>query len=159
MDTMDCAGLMKRIDEKMEKGANVKLARFGITFAQMQVLMALYRMAEENVPLKSLERQFEVAQSTAAGLVTRLEAKGLVISFTPLEDKRLKIIRLTNEGKEICASSEEEAKEGDRILLSGLDEEERIQFYRLLKKIDDHLKQSPDRHGQAFISDISNACF
>ncbi len=159
MDTMDCAGLMKRIDEKMEKGANVKLARFGITFAQMQVLMALYRMAEENVPLKSLERQFEVAQSTAAGLVTRLKAKGLVTSFTPLEDKRLKIIRLTDEGKEICASSEEDAKEGDRILLSGLDEGERIQFYRLLKKIDDHLKQSPDRHGQAFILDISNACF
>ncbi len=98
-NNMDCAGLMKRIDEKMEKGANVKLARFGITFAQMRVLMALYHMAEENVPLKSLERQFEVAQSTAAGLVTRLEGKGLVTSFSPSEDKRLKIVRLTEEGK------------------------------------------------------------
>lgn len=33
--------------------------------------MTLYRMKNDSVPLKSLERHFEVAQSTAAGLIVR----------------------------------------------------------------------------------------
>ncbi|MCC8101569.1 MAG: MarR family transcriptional regulator [Clostridiales bacterium] len=139
-DDLDCAGLTKHIHDKMEKGANEKLARLGLTFAQMQMMMALYRMKNDSVPLKSLERHFEVAQSTAAGLIVRLERKGLVEGFTPSEDRRLKYVRLTEKGKEICATSEEDAKEGDRILLSGLDEEERIQFYHLLTKIKNNLK-------------------
>ncbi|MCC8100977.1 MAG: MarR family transcriptional regulator [Clostridiales bacterium] len=107
-DDVRCAGLMKRINEKMEKGANEKLRGHGVTFAQMQMqmLMAIYNADMDSVPLKTLEKHFEVAQSTAAGVIVRLERKGLVEGFVPKEDKRLKYIRLTKTGKEICEASE-----------------------------------------------------
>lgn len=139
-ESIDCAGLMKRINEKMEKKANKQLTKFGVTFSQMQIMMALYHVEENAAPLKELEKYFEVAQSTAAGVVIRLEKKGLVSSFTSSEDKRLKIIQLTDEGKKICMASAEEITLGEESpLLSGLNSNERVQFLRLLTKVNNTL--------------------
>ncbi|MCC8103521.1 MAG: MarR family transcriptional regulator [Clostridiales bacterium] len=139
-DDVRCAGLMKRINEKMEKGANEKLRGHGVTFAQMQMLMAIYNADMDSVPLKTLEKHFEVAQPTAAGVIVRLERKGLVEGFVPKEDKRLKYIRLTEAGKELCEASEQDLEVGEQILVAGLDEEERKEFYRLLLKVNDTMK-------------------
>ncbi|MCD8075516.1 MAG: MarR family transcriptional regulator [Lachnospiraceae bacterium] len=139
-DDVRCAGLMKRINEKMEKGANEKLRSHGITFAQMQMLMEIYQTDSDSVPLKKLEKHFEVAQSTAAGVIVRLERKGLVEGFVPKEDRRLKYIRLTEAGKEVCRASEQDLEVGEQILVAGLNEEERKEFYRLLLKVNDAIR-------------------
>ncbi|MCD7955711.1 MAG: MarR family transcriptional regulator [Lachnospiraceae bacterium] len=140
-DDFQCSGLMKRIDEKMKKSANERLGdSHGITFTQMQMLVAIHQRGKDSVPLKELERHFEVAQSTAAGVIVRLEKKGLVEGFTPSEDKRLKYVRLTEEGKALCMAAEQDMELGEQILLAGLDEQEREQFYRLLVKINASLK-------------------
>lgn len=140
-DDFQCAGFMKRIGEKMEKGANERLGnRHGITFTQMQMLMAIHQMEKDSVPLKVLEKHFEVAQSTAAGVIVRLEKKGLVEGFTPNEDKRLKYVRLTEEGRELCKAAGQDKEVGEQILLAALDEQEREQFYHLLVKVNDSMK-------------------
>ncbi|MCC8139607.1 MAG: MarR family transcriptional regulator [Lachnospiraceae bacterium] len=135
----DCAALIKHIDTKMTKQANERFDTYGVTFRQVRLLMFLLEMGAEAVSLKSLEKRFEVAQSTAAGLVVRLEKKGLVQGYVPADDKRQKFVRLTEKGKELCISIEEDMREGERILLQSMDEKERMQFYSLLRKVNDSM--------------------
>ncbi|MCC8164272.1 MAG: MarR family transcriptional regulator [Lachnospiraceae bacterium] len=136
----DCAALIKHIDIKMTKCANERFNSYGVTFRQVRLLMLLYQMGAGDVPLKSLEKHLEVAQSTAAGLVVRLEKKGLVQGCVPADDKRQKFVRLTEKGKELCVALEEDMREGERILLESLDDAEREQFYSLLRKVNDSMK-------------------
>ncbi|MCC8125826.1 MAG: winged helix DNA-binding protein [Clostridiales bacterium] len=139
-ENIACAALFKHINDKMAKGANERLGIHGITYMQMQMLLEMKHMGAEAVPLKSLERHFEVAQSTAAGIIVRLERKRLVSSFVPAEDKRQKYIRLTEEGKALCAAAESDMQEGEKLLLSGLSQEEQEQLYHLLWKVKDTMK-------------------
>ncbi len=136
----DCATLIKHIDTKMTRDANERFDTYGVTFRQVRLLMHLLQMETEAVPLKLLEKYLEVAQSTAAGLVVRLEKKGLVQGYVPADDKRQKFVRLTEKGRELCVSLEADMREGERILLQSLDEEEKTQFYSLLKKVNDSMK-------------------
>ncbi len=136
----DCAALIKHIDIGMTKQANERFDAYSVTFMQVHLLMLLKRMKADAISLKSLERHFEVAQSTAAGIVVRLEKKGLVEGYVPADDKRQKFVRLTEKGKALCILLEEDMQKGERILLKSLDEEEKEQLYRLLQKVYDSMK-------------------
>lgn len=131
----DCMELMKRIHDVLEKNANHGLMRHGITFAQLHMLMALDRAEDGTQKLKELEKYFCVAQSTAAGLAVRLEKKGLVQSFADAGDRRVKQLRITDAGREICRDTRANMEETRRRFLSGLDPEEQEQFTRLLQKV------------------------
>ncbi|MCD8097933.1 MAG: MarR family transcriptional regulator [Lachnospiraceae bacterium] len=135
----DCVALIKHIDTKMTKQANERFETYGVTFRQVRLLMLLLQKKAEDIPLKSLEKHFEVSQSTAAGLVVRLEKKGLVQGYVPADDKRQKFVRLTEKGEKLCNSIEEDMREGERVLLQSLDAEEKTQFYSLLRKVNDSM--------------------
>ena len=110
-----------------------------ITMAQCVALVVLHGAPEQQMSLKELERQLHVAQSTAAGVVARLEQKELVESFGSPEDRRIKIVRLTPAGVERCRMAEQNMQEAEENLLSGLTETERSIFLSLLKKVRDTL--------------------
>lgn len=130
--------LMKRIHDTLEKEANQNLLRYGITASQLHMLMALgceWEQGVQAVKLKDLERCFGVAQSTAAGIVVRLEKRGLVESLSDDGDKRVKLIRITPAGLEICRATKELVEETHRRFLSCLSREEEEELTRLLKKV------------------------
>lgn len=132
--------LMKRIHDTLEKHANNELQEHGVTFTQIQMLLALDTMEGGSATLKELEKFFGVAQSTAAGVAVRLEKKNLVIGFTDAEDKRIKHIRITDAGKELCKATQKSMEESERRLFAGLTPEEKAQFLLLLKKIHDTME-------------------
>ncbi len=139
----DCMALMKRIHDVIEKNANSNLMRYDITFSQLHMLMTLDREEERGnnaVKLKDLERYFGVAQSTAAGIVVRLEKKGFVTSFTDDEDRRCKWLRITEAGRAVCRGTKESIDENQRRFLSSLTPEEAEEFTRLLRKVYDAIK-------------------
>ena len=74
-DYLPCGELMKRTHESMEAHANSQMQKNGITFTQFKWLAAVYEMEGGTASLKELEHSFGVAQSTAAGIVSRLEKK------------------------------------------------------------------------------------
>lgn len=129
------APLIKVINESIEKKANHALNKYGITNVQMQVLMLLYDSADGSCSLKELERFFHVAQSTAAGVVSRLEAKKLVEGFPNPKDKRTKMIRLTEKGREVCPKVENSLTATDIWLTSELTDVEKQDFLRILQKV------------------------
>ncbi len=138
-DQNSCGALIKQIHDELEKNANNAMRVYDITMAQCSALMILNRASEKQMALKELERGLRVAQSTAAGIVARLEQKGLVAGFGSLDDKRIKMVRITQQGIECCQRAEQDMEQAETMLLSGLTITEQGIFLSLLKKVRDTL--------------------
>lgn len=131
--------MLKRISDTLEKRANSELQSNGITASQVKMLFALLsseRFEEKGcLTLKELERRFGIAQSTAAGIIKRLEIKKLVESFNGDDDKRVKSVRITESGREICRNARDSMKKGNKRMLKDFTNEEKKVFSSLLQKL------------------------
>lgn len=135
-----CGLLIKQIHTTLEKNANNSLRADDLTSAQVAVLMALSQRKEQCMTLKELEKELLLAQSTIAGTVARLAAKGLVFYSESQEDKRIKYVHLTEAGRACCLKAAERMEEMEERLLSGLTDTERGIFIGLLKKVSETVK-------------------
>jgi len=134
-----CGSMIKQIHDELEKNANNAMRVHDITMAQCSALLMLNGAPDRQMALKELERELRVAQSTAAGIVSRLEQKGLAEGFGSPEDKRVKMVRITQQGIECCQRAERNMEQAENMLLSGLTETEQSIFLSLLKKVRDSL--------------------
>lgn len=132
-----CGALIKQINDELEKNANNALRSKDLTLTQMGALLELACMEGYEMSLKELEKRLHVAQSTAAGIISRLERKGLVESFGNLKDRRVKIVRLTQAGLNSVRASDSHRLHAEEQLLSSLTETEKDIFFALLKKVRD----------------------
>lgn len=135
----DCGRLIKQIHDELRKNANNAMRAQDLTMAQLTALVALNSATERQCSLKELEQRLRVAQSTAAGIVSRLERKGFVESYGDTADRRVKLARITAAGMERAGMARREMEAAEERLLSGLTETEREIFYTLLKKVRDSL--------------------
>ena len=71
-----CGKLIKQINDELRKNANNAMRALDMTVAQLEVLLELDSAPEKQRSLKELEQRLHVAQSTAAGIIARLEQKG-----------------------------------------------------------------------------------
>lgn len=136
----ECGALIKKINDELGKNANNVLRAQDLTFSQLGALLKLDAASEGQLTLKELEKQLHVAQSTAAGIVSRLERKDLVESFGDAEDRRIKIVKITSGGIQRLQDADQHRIQAEERLLSGLTETERSIFYSLLKKVCDSLQ-------------------
>lgn len=132
--------LIKQIHDGLEKRANNALRSKDLTLMQMSILMDLQEAAGKQLSMKEIERHFQVAQSTAAGIVARLEQKGFVEAFGDAADKRIKLVHITPAGQACCEEGEYYRNEAEEILLKGFSREERILLNTLLIRAADNVK-------------------
>lgn len=132
---------IKEIFDALRDYSNTELHKYNLTVVQAIALMELYDSEDGTLTMKEMEKAFGIAQSTTVGLVSRLEKKGFVKTFTSPEDKRVKHVKITESGMAYCCKSEEYMSEGERRLLTSLSKEEQIQFCNMLKKISDTINQ------------------
>jgi DNA-binding MarR family transcriptional regulator len=83
-----------------------KLAKFDLTYTQYIVLLALWET--DNLALRELGKQLDLASNTLTPLLKRLEDKGYLTRIRPKEDHRQLIIALTEAGKALQADVEQE---------------------------------------------------
>lgn len=140
MEMRDCGKLIKQISDEMRKNANNDMRAQNITMVQMAALLELNATPEKQLSLKELEQRLHVAQSTAAGIVTRLEQKGFAEGFGDAADRRIKLVRITDLGLACVLSAKQGMERAESKLLAGLTETEQEIFYSLLKKVCDTLK-------------------
>lgn len=130
---MDISFKLKRVNDEMFKQANNRLQKDNMTFSQLFVLVYLYKDAKDlTASLKELERRFEVAQATMAGIASRLEAKGFVEGVINSKDRRVKQIHLTPQGQEFLKKNHQKMEEHNKRLVQGLSEEDLNQLNRYL---------------------------
>ena len=72
----------------------------GINRMQGWIIGYLYRHSEEAVFQKDLEAEFQMARSTASGILQAMEKKGLITREPIPRDARLKRLVLTEKGME-----------------------------------------------------------
>ena len=132
--------LLKQINDELQKNANNDLRSQGITATQASALMELYQVQERQLSMKDLEERLHVAQSTVVGIVSRLEQKKLVESSGDPNDKRVKLVKITQAGADNVVQAVQHMAQVEQRLLSGLTEAEQSIFYTLLKKVRDTLR-------------------
>ena len=131
---------IKRIDNALGKEANHNLQSHNLTLQQSHALVMLSHAPDRTLPLKELESRFGAAQSTVAGLVARLEKKGLVEALQSPEDKRIKLVRLTDEGESMHQNCHQDVVNSEARLTSLLTEPEKDVLLELLKKVHEAVK-------------------
>lgn len=140
IDSNIFGSLIKQIHDSLEKQANNAMRPYGVTMSQFGALLALNSEESKEMPLKELEATLRVAQSTTAGIVSRLEQKGLVEGFEDDRDRRVKRIRITEAGRQCCQDAKIHMAQAEEIILSGLTDAERSIFQTLLLKVRDNLQ-------------------
>lgn len=135
-----CLHYIKQIHDEVEKQVNNALRCDDLTMAQVETLLLLQKSAEKQLSLKELERGLHVAQSTAAGIASRLAQKELIETFIDAQDRRVKIIGMTTKGEQCCYIAEQNMKKIETDILSALTEAEKNILLILLTKIHQSLK-------------------
>lgn len=135
-----CGMMIKQLHDCLERDTNNNLRSQELTMAQCSALLELHEADEKQMPLKELERHLHVAQSTAAGIVVRLEQKGFIESFGDAADRRIKMVRMTPEGEECCRDADKNMKQTEQKLLHPLTEEEKKTLLKLLGKVCDGMQ-------------------
>lgn len=131
---------IKRINNALEREANANLQAMNLTMQQNRALIMLAHTPGCTMPLKAMEEQFGTAQSTVAGLVSRLEKKGLVEALSDPADKRVKLVRLTEEGMCLHDTTRQGIVASEERLTSLLTDEERQVLLTCLKKVYEAVK-------------------
>ena len=132
--------LIKQIHDRLEKQANNTLRGKDLTMMQISVLTELQKAEQKQRSMKELERKFRVAQSTVAGIISRLEQKGFVEAFGDASDKRIKLVHITPDGETCCQEAAGYMAESEQMLLHGFSEDEKAIFNQLLARSAENMK-------------------
>lgn len=88
--------LIKKTALIFDKLSNQLLIPYDLTGSQFKILMVLYRSPAGSVRQTDIEAKFSMTNPTVTGLVQKLEAKDLVKRRPHPEDKRSKVLVLTD---------------------------------------------------------------
>ena len=131
---IDCGEYIHWISDVLEKRAELLLAKGGLTLSQMMVIESFRHSKDGYQTVQGIQNALHIAQSTASGLVKRMERKGLLKRIDS-KDKREKVISLTEEGHAAITNARKGMISTESILLASLSEEESKQFHSLLDKV------------------------
>ena len=111
-------------------------ASFGLTGLQYGILNVVE--VEPGIDQISVCNTLGVDRSTLAGVVDRLEDKGLVARRAGVADRRSNALHLTRAGKRILGEIEASAHKAERRAFDIFSAAEQAQFERLLARLVEH---------------------
>lgn len=103
----------------------------GITPVQYAALQAVANAPE--VDQRTLAGMIGVDTSTGAGVIDRLEARGLLERKTSPHDRRVRLLAVTNAGRTLLQAVAPGMLKAQARILAPLDRAERAEFMRLLR--------------------------
>lgn len=128
----------KKTHDYVEKYGNAYLKDSGLTLAQGHIIGCLLNDEEHQATMKEVEKGMKVAQSTTAGMIARLESNGFVTTFSLPNDKRIKMVKLTQKGIDSTVRVEECMTRVENDLFRCLTKEEKETLEVLLEKVTDN---------------------
>lgn len=134
--------LIKKISLEFEKMSNPLLDEYDLTVSQYRVLKYLYTQKNETARIMDIEKECSITHPTVIGLLDNLSKKGFVVKIINPEDKRSKVISLTDKSKKVQKELNEVGDKLESMLTEGLNNDEKQQLITLLKKL---LKTTEER--------------
>jgi DNA-binding MarR family transcriptional regulator len=108
-------------------------AAFDLTSVQYAALVAIRAYPE--VDATRLSHLIAFDRSTIGGVMERLEAKGWIVRTASPVDRRIKLLRLTEQGDRLLRQVEPAVQRVQQRLLESLPSSERTGFLRQLKQL------------------------
>lgn len=133
--------LLKHITDNMKKTSNELLQDNDLTMAQGQILRLLNKSEGKKLPLKEIEKSLHVAQSTSAGLVSRLEKKGFIKTFNATDDKRVKMATMTKQSEDTMENVRTSFEELEKTVFENFSENDKNLLVELLTKLNINLNK------------------
>lgn len=127
--------LMKKTALAIEKLSNHALAPYDLTHTQYKILMLLYHNQGRPIRQIDIESHFSMTNPTVTGILQNLEKKGLVERIANPDDKRSKLLRLTESAVRMKAELYALGESLEKQVTKNLTGDERKQLVNLLKKI------------------------
>jgi DNA-binding MarR family transcriptional regulator len=133
--------LIRRLQQTIVARYARETEAFGLTPLQWAALRAA--QAKPGLDQSTLARDIALDTSTVAGVIDRLEARGLITRKPSLQDRRLRTLYITQEGTALLAQVSPVVVDVQHWLMSPLSPQERKQFWHVLRKLVDR----PDEGG------------
>ncbi len=106
-----------------------------LPFSQTIVLLFLDDRRHSETTIGQIEDHLKVSNPTASGLVKRLLAKDLVIVTVADDDKRRRLVSITEKGRAAVCTADANIARVDECLFQGFSEDDKVQLLRLLDKL------------------------
>jgi DNA-binding MarR family transcriptional regulator len=126
---------IRAIFYSLERIGGRSLTSRELNSSQQNVLVLLHERENEEMSLREIEEELNLSQTGVAKLTTQLFKGGWINKYTDENDKRIKRVSLSEQGRRYCASSEKTVLETESNLLDGMSKEEQLEFKRLLSII------------------------
>lgn len=99
-----------------------RMIKLGVSMTQVHVLSMLQRHGD--VPMSRLADLIDVSLSNATGLIDRMEERGYVQRVRVPDDRRVVIVRMTDEGRRVMDDMESLREHAFRAVLDRLSMEQ-----------------------------------
>ncbi|WP_316859531.1 MarR family transcriptional regulator [uncultured Cohaesibacter sp.] len=116
--------VLKQINDKMQQLVNHQLLPFGLTMTQAKFLGFLRSRQSVVTSQKDFETHFDIAHTTAIGVLRRLEQKGLIEIVSDPDDKRRRLVNLLPAEDEIHSQVVETKRRIDKQMTKNMSEDQ-----------------------------------
>ncbi|MBD5490375.1 MAG: MarR family transcriptional regulator [Lachnospiraceae bacterium] len=123
--------LMKQIIDKHKVSVDASFKSRNLTLSQARVLQYISDKGGR-VAQKSIEEHLDVSHPTVVGIVSRMEKNGYLHCYTDEEDRRNKMVEMTERAVRLSHEMQNEVASYEEELLRGLTKEEIESLYRML---------------------------
>ena len=106
---------------------------FGVTPVQYAALQTVGNSPQ--IDQRTLARTIGLDTSTVAGVIDRLESRGLLIRSASPEDRRVKQLTLTDAARQLLAEVAPAMLKAQQLILEPLNGDEQVEFTRLLRQL------------------------
>ncbi len=127
----DIGYLIKNINDKLKAKADADLKHYHLTLAQSRVLTFLHFNGGQATQ-KEIEVFLEVSHPTVVGIVSRMEQNGHVASWIDENDKRNKIVKLTQAAEALSTDMTYDISANEQKMLASLSTEDVERLRELL---------------------------
>lgn len=132
-------GIIKYISDKVRQKADNNLKDHNVTLSQVRILNFLWRQ-EGSCSQKQIENFLQVSHPTVVGLVSRMEQSGYIQTSVSPDDKRNKIVTVTDSGMALASELCRFMDDMDNRMLEGLSEEQQSQLADMLLTVAKNLE-------------------
>lgn len=131
MDSRHVGYLMKGINDKLKVSADNNLKNHNLTLTQSRVL-AFLNSRGSIATQKEIEEFLEVSHPTVVGIVSRMEQNGHVTTWMDPENRRNKMVQLTEQARMIGTDMDSMINAQEEIILKGLTPEQIAELKNML---------------------------
>ena len=134
----DSVGKLMRVSRLHRSITEKSFCRLGLHRSQFMLLM--YLMNSNELPSQAeIAAYFEISAAAVALSLKKLEKRGLITRVQDSADSRVNHIVISERGLELMRQNKLLFDENDRIMFSGVSEEERLVFNRVLDRLAENL--------------------